>query len=159
MGVDKHRPTYDQLDPIHWMAGCLKCAADISESDRPKYLQYLTDLLQDAADFSFENAKARHTMVLTTMEFDRISWSDTLELDRLRRQHAQRHSNPAPTHKSSKSKGAQNSEKNEIPCKFFNDGYCSRSETHFTKGTWYLHICSKCKGDHAASAKKCKPKN
>ena len=66
--------TYDQLDPVHWMAGCLKCAADISESDRPKHLQYITDLLQDAADFSFESAKAYQAMVLTTMEFDRIRY-------------------------------------------------------------------------------------
>ena len=118
--------------------------------------------MQDAADFSFENAKACHAMVLTTMEFDRISWSETLELDRLRRQHAQRHSNPGQNQKNFKGKGvpnSQGSEKNEMPCKYFNDGYCSRSESHFTKGTWYLHICIKCRGDHAASTKKCKPKN
>ena len=68
LGPEKKRPTYDQLDPIHWMSGCLKSVADLSESDKPKYLQYLTELLQDAADFSFESAKACHAVVLTTIE-------------------------------------------------------------------------------------------
>ena len=123
IGPDKRRLSYDQLDPIQWVAGCLKSAANLSDSDRNKYLQYLTDLLQDAADFSLERAKACHAVVLTTMEFDRISWSNTLELDRLRRQHAQRHYNPSQNQNFSKDKNSQTSDKNEMPRKYFNDDH------------------------------------
>ena len=130
--------------------GCLKSVADLSESDKSHYLTYITDLLQDAADFSFESAKACHTVVLTTMEFDRVSWSDTLELDHLWRQHAQRHNNVPPSSNTARNKQHKSNEENEMPCKYFNDGYCSKHESHLTRGTWYLHICMKCKGDHAA---------
>ena len=131
LGPDKRRPTYDQLDSIHWMSGCLKSVADLSEWDKPKYL---TDLLQDAADFTFESPKACHAVVLTTMELDRLTWSDTLELDCLRRQHAQRHSLPTQHVKPTKNKNVNSAEKQDMPCKFYNYGYCSKQETHFTRG-------------------------
>ena len=122
-------------------------------------LDYLADLLQDASDFSFDSAKACHAVVLTTMEHDKVSWQDTSELDRFRRQHAQVHTKPAQNAQISKGKRPANMEKSDMPCKYFNEGFCSKHETHFTKGTWYYHICSKCKGDHSFSSRKCKPKN
>ena len=139
------------------MAGIIKGALDLSESDRLHKLNYLANLLEDASDFSFEGAKACHAVVLTDMERDKLTWEDTHELDRYRRQHAQRHD--APMQKTNFQGKKQNQENFEkvIPCKFFNDSKCSRQQTHLTKGTWFLHICSKCKGDHAA--RQCPPKN
>ena len=134
----------------------LKGALDLEESDRLKNLHYLADLLQDASDFSFDNAKACHAVVLTTMEHDKVSWQDTSDLDRFRRQHAQVHSKPGQNTQNNKGKRLANSDNKDMPCKYFNDGYCSKSDTHLTKGTWYLHIC---KGDHALSSRKCKSKN
>ena len=80
IGLENKRPTYDQLDPVTFIAAwCLKGALHLQESDRMKNLQYLSNLLQDASDFSFEEAEACHAMVLTTMEFDKLSWQDILE--------------------------------------------------------------------------------
>ena len=153
VGKDKSRPTYDQLTTVQWVSGCIKAAMDLQESDKNFALQYLSNLLDDASDFSFDSAKACHAVVLTNMEQDRLSWSDTLELDRLRRQHAQRHIAPTFTQSTASSKSDSKAENRDIICKFFNDKKCSRHETHFTKGNWYLHICSNCRGNHAA--KKC----
>ena len=158
IGPEKKRPTYDQLEPIQWMAGCLQGALDLPDAEKQKNLQYLSDLLQDAADFSFDRAKACHAMVLTAMEFDKVTLHDTMELDRLRRQHAQRHVSSKKANNSHKGKVGQHSDKSDVPCKYFNDGHCSKSDTHLTKGVWYLHICSKCKSSEH-SAKKCRPKN
>ena len=159
VGPDRKRPTYDSLDPFQWMAGCLKGALDLDESDRLKNLHYLADLLQDASDFSFDSAKACHAVVLTTMEHDKVSWQDTSDLDCFRRQHAQVHTKPGQNSQMNKGKRPANSEKQEMPCKYYNEGYCSKSDTHFTKGVWYHHYCSRCRGDHAFTSKKCKPKN
>ena len=74
IGPEKRRPTYDQLDPIQLMAGCLQGALDLPEGEKQKNLQYLSDLLQDTADFSFDSAKACHAMVLTALEFDKVTW-------------------------------------------------------------------------------------
>ena len=46
--------------------------------------------MEDASDFSFENAKACHAVVLTTMEADKLTWLDTDGLGRYRQFHAQR---------------------------------------------------------------------
>ena len=54
-------------------------------------LDYLGNLMEDASDFSWEAAKASHAIALTNMEADRLKWTDTDKLDRIRRAHAQRH--------------------------------------------------------------------
>ena len=98
VGSRKERPSYNQLKPTQWMAGVIKGALDLPEPDRMCQLKYLANLLEDASDFSFENAKACHAVGLTTMEQDKLAWSDTLKLHRLRRQHVQRHGAPSQTH-------------------------------------------------------------
>ena len=157
VGNRKERPTYDQLKPTQWMAGVIKGALDLSDTERIHKLNYLASLLEDASDFSFENAKACHAVILTDMERDKLTWEDTHLLDRYRRQHAQRHDAPVQRQnfQPKKQQNSENSDSKVIPCKYFNDSQCSKHHTHFTRGIWYLHICSKCKGDH--SAKKCPP--
>ena len=155
VGPDKARPTYDQLNPIQFMSGCVKGALDLSEPDRTFALKYFSSLLEDASDFGFENAKACHAVVLTTMEQDKLAWSDTMELDRLRRQYAQRHSVPTNSQSGNANVGkkfskSDSSTPENVICRFYNDSHCARSETHFTKGVWFLHICSKCRGNHKA---------
>ena len=152
VGKEKFRPSYDQLTPIQWISGCIKGALDLCESDRVLALKYFSSLLEDASDFGFEGAKACHAVVLTSMEQDRLNWGDTLELDRLRRQHAQRHT-PTPNLQLNGSSNKKSDSKNEgkdFPCKYYNDTHCSRHESHLTKGVWFLHICSKCRGNHKA---------
>ena len=60
-------------------------------------LDYLGNLMEDASDFSWEAAKASHVIALTNMEADRLKWTDTEKLDRIRRAHAQRHVNVGKT--------------------------------------------------------------
>ena len=151
IGPDKSRPSYDQLTPIQWMSGCIKGALDLCESDRVLALKYFSNLLEDASDFSFDSAKACHAVVLSIMEQDKLNWSDTLELDRLRRQHAQRHlATPTqrPVDKKASIKVDSSSEVKDMPCRFYNNSKCSRQESHLTKGVWFQHICSKCRGNH-----------
>ena len=159
VGPNKSRPSYDQLTPIQWMSGCIKGALDLCDSDRVFALKYFSSLLEDASDFSFDSAKACHAVVLSTMEQDKLNWSDTLELDRLRRQHAQRHVAPSqaqrPFEKKASAKFDSGSEVKDMPCKFYNDSHCSKQDSHLTKGIWYVHVCSKCRGNH--KAKNCPP--
>ena len=63
---------------------------ELFESEKTFALHYLSNLLADASDFGFDNAKASHAVVLKNMEQDRSYWSDTEEVDRLRRQHTHR---------------------------------------------------------------------
>ena len=107
------------------MAGVIRGALDLSESDRVSNLTYLANLLEDASDFNFESAKGCHLVVLTYMEHNKLNWSDMDELDRCRRQHAQRHEIPPSQPKKDFSAKKQDpSNAKVIPCRFFNGGHC-----------------------------------
>ena len=110
-------------------------------------LNYLIDLLDDAQDFSWTAAKASHAVLLCRMEQGEVSGYDQVDrIDRIRRANAQKHviGNPKS------SSGPNNAKKNVIrpsrtmPCQFFNQGMCSHSATHETKGVLYKHICYFC---------------
>ena len=109
------------------MSGFVRCIQEEKSGEtRASMLDYLGNLMEDASDFSWESAKATHAVVLTNMEADRLQWSDTDKLDRIRRAHAQRHSIPG---QSTASKGPvnkkikNNTAKNGVICKFFSGRY------------------------------------
>ena len=61
-----------------------------SEKIREKMLTYFADLMEDATDFSWSNAKAANA-VSCEMERGRLTGEDSDRLDRLGRLHAQKH--------------------------------------------------------------------
>ena len=92
-GSHKVRPSYDDLTMSQWVSGFVRCIQEEkSEAARSSLLDYLGNLMEDASDFSWESAKAAHVIILTNMEADKLQWTETDKLDRIRRAHAQRHS-------------------------------------------------------------------
>ena len=123
-------------------------ALDLPSADKDAKFQYLANLMEDASDFGFDNAKACHAVVLTTMEADKLTWSDTDALDRIRRSKAQR--NTPVNGQESTSRGSVDSKARPTKnCKFFQLNKCGRHEgSHVTAGTLYLHVCERCGGSH-----------
>ena len=75
-----------------WVSGVIRgVQEEKSEAARASMLDYLGNLMEDASDFSWESAKVAHAIVVTNMEADRLGWTETEKLDRIRRAHAQRH--------------------------------------------------------------------
>ena len=113
-------------------------------------LDYLGNIMEDASDFSWESAKAAHAILLTSMEADRLNWSETDKIDRVRRAHSQRHTavvqNSATLSavKKVKSTGA----KNGLICRYFQEGTCKFTSHHRTAGQYYRHVCEHCDGLH-----------
>ena len=149
-GNRKSRRTYDDLTVTQWVSGFVRCIEEKSGETRASMLDYLGILMEDASDFSWESAKASHAMVLTNMEADRLQWSDTEKLDRIRRAHAQRHITPGQSTapKSLTKKIKNNTSKNGIICKFFQEGTCRFVSHHRTVGQFYRHVCEYCDGRH-----------
>ena len=116
---------------------------------------HLAHLMEDASDFGFENARNCHAVVLTTMEADKLDWSDTNELDRIRRSKAQR---PPTTIKKSSSENSD-SEATSMICKFYLTNSCSRQGSHLTKGVFYKHKCQACGENHKNKSCISKQKN
>ena len=144
----KERISYDQLTMVQWMDGFCRTMREENDINlRSHMLNYLIDLLDDAQDFSWTAAKASHAVLLCRMEQGEVSHYDKVDrIDRIRRANAQKHviSNPQS------SSGPNNAKKNVIrpsrtmPCQFFNQGMCSHSATHETKGVLYKHVYSFC---------------
>ena len=97
-----------------------------SDAARSSMLDYLSNLIEGASDFSWESAKASHEIVLTHMEVDCLRWTDTDKLDRIWRAQSQRHSalgqsnaSKTPYRKQVKTIGL----KNGVVCQYFSRGY------------------------------------
>ena len=147
-GAIKERISYDQLTMTQWMAGfCRTMREENDQNLRSHMLNCLIDLLDDAQDFSWTVAKASHAVLLCRMEQGEVSGYDQVDrIDRIKRANAQKH----VVGNTQLLAGSNNAKKNTvrssrtIPCQFFNQGTCSHSATHETKGMLYKHVCSFC---------------
>ena len=141
VGRTKVRPSYDSLTMPQWVAGCFR---SVQFQKNPEYrehmLEYFGNLMEDAADFSFTNAKACHAAILANMEQDRLEWDQTDQLDRNRCHYAQRHEVVEPLdEKPVKNYDSENRRsERSVPCKYFHTSVCKI----------YTHTCAKCEGPH-----------
>ena len=133
---------------MQWVAGF--CRTMKEEKDlgvREHMLDYMIALLDDAQDFSWQAAKASHAVLLCRMEQGEISdWGQVDKIDRIRRANAQKHIPMASNNQHSKVSNSRfsNRPKKTMPCVYYNQGSCSQSKSHETKGIFYKHICSAC---------------
>ena len=107
-----------------------------SAGNRDLMLDYLGKLMENASDFSWDSAKAAHTILFTNME-DRVTWSETKKIDRLHRAHAQRHisqNQSSATHTFAKKKSKTTGTRNGVESQFFEGGNCKYPSHHKTAG-------------------------
>ena len=82
-GVSRQRISYDQLSLTQFVQGFSKNILDESDQEiRGQMIQYLSDLMEDATDFSWASAKASHA-VLCEMERGSLVWKQTDRIDRI----------------------------------------------------------------------------
>ena len=143
-GARKERVQYDQLSMAQWVTGfCRIMKEEHDLQNRNSMLDYIIALFEDVQDFSWDSARASHAILLCRMEQGEVkNYTETDKLDRIRRANAQRH--PAPSSASSNSKKQNQKTNRSMPCTYYNQGSCSYSRTHDTKGVTYKHICSSC---------------
>ena len=136
----KQRVTYDQLSLLQFVQGFIKNILDEGDNSiRESMLVHLADLMEDASDFSWPNAKAAHAVILCEMERGLLGWQDTNRLDRLRRAHAQKHVYTP----------RQIWSKNDVVkkpwfCKAFQQNSCQFEKDHEFNGKMQRHICAFC---------------
>ena len=139
-GNNKTRVSYDNLSWCQWVSGFAIIAREESNVEtKNAMLEYLSEIMEDANDFSWQSAKASHAVLLCRMKEGKVEWSETTKIDRIRRAHAQR----LP----SQNVGAGGKTKTETKsavCRFFQRGMCQKDRDHETGGTFYRHICSTC---------------
>ena len=145
-GIQKERISYDQLTISQWMAGfCRSMREEKNSKMRDHMIDYLISLLDDSQDFSWSASKASHAVLLCRMEQGEIEdYSKIDQIDRVRRAHAQRHTQNVPQKSSTSDKKFVHKQQKSMPCVYFNQNTCSFSKTHETKGILYRHVCSSC---------------
>ena len=84
-GPNKNRVTYDNLSVFRWMSGFAQIIKEETDTKtKNAMLEYMSDLMDDAQDFGWNPAKASHAVLLCRMEEGKISWQETLKIDRIR---------------------------------------------------------------------------
>ena len=147
-GPSKERVSYNNLTVLQWVARF--CRTMKEEKDllvREHMLDYMMSLLDDAQDFSWQAAKASHAVLLCRMEQGEISdWGQVDKIGRIRRANAQKHIPIVSNNQYTKSNASRLSTKAQktMPCVYYNQGSCTQSKSHKTKGIFYKHICSAC---------------
>ena len=140
-GPSKNRVNYDSLSVYQWMSGFAQIIKEEPEiATKNAMLEYMSDLMDDAQDFGWNPAKASHAVLLCCMEEGKISWQDTLKIDRIRRTHAQRTTTCQTNYTQPQKK--QNDHVN--PCKFYQNLSCPQKGDHTTGGQNYRHVCAIC---------------
>ena len=90
-GNNKSRISFDNLSWCQWVSGFAMIAREESSVDtKNAMLDYLSEIMEDAKDFSWQSAKASHAVLLFRMEEGKVEWSETTKIDRIRRAHTQR---------------------------------------------------------------------
>ena len=90
IGAQRKRPTYDQLTSLQWLLGFLRIRQEEQDlTVRENMIDYLTELTQDACDFTWEAAKGAHAVLMHRMNDGVISWSNLAEIHKLRARYAQ----------------------------------------------------------------------
>ena len=139
-GANRQRLTYDQLNIMQFVQGFIKNVIDEPDSElREHMLLYLSELMEDANDFSWQNAKAAHAVLCCEMERGSLGWQDTHRIDRIRRAHAQRHSVGRQTLGK-----PQEFVRKPWFCKNYQMGTCQSPKDHEVNGRLHRHICAHC---------------
>ena len=99
-------------------------------------IEYLTELAQDACDYSWEAAKGAHLLLLHRMGDGVVHWPNIRELQKIRKRYAQTSSaNSVPD----KSKSLK-----MVPYIQCNKGMCNRNGEHEYKNMLLKHLCQFC---------------
>ena len=140
-GNNKSQISYDALNWCQWVSGFATIAKEEKNIEiKNAMLEYLSEIMEDANDFSWQAAKASHAVLLCRMEEGKVEWHETHKLDRIRRVHAQR----GVGQNSGGGTKQTRSEPKTTACRFYQRGLCHHQKDHETGGVFYKHICSAC---------------
>ena len=111
---------------------------ETNPNSKDAMLDYLISLLDDVNDFSWSSAKASHAVLLCCMEQGEIrAYTQTDQIDRVRRAHAQRHTSTGQDRAKNALKRNNN---HSMVCQYYNPGTCSQQNTHETKGVYIYNV-------------------
>ena len=138
IGNLRKRPTYEQLNTCQWLLGFLRIRQEETDPNiKENMIDYLTELMQDACDYTWDSAKGAHSVLLHRMADGVLTWSQIKEVHRIRKRYAQTVSTTNIQDKNSKSSKV-------VPCLKYNKGTCLRGNDHEWQNLLLKHMCQYC---------------
>ena len=138
IGSLRKRPTYEQLSTCQWLLGFLRIRQEETDPNiKENMIDYLTELMQDACDYTWESAKGAHLVLLHRMADGVLTWGQAKEVHKIRKRYAQTVSTTNIQDKNSRSSKV-------VPCLKYNKGTCLKSSDHEWQNLFLKHMCQYC---------------
>lgn len=137
VGPTRRPAKYSDLTPEQFVFGYIRNMQREPKAVKTIMLNHLQDLMQDAMDYSWQNARSYHKLLLQQFEMDRLSWTDTEQIQEFRRIHAQR----APL---AQSNHPGTTTGKPLYCAAFQKGNCQQTTDHNSTRGFVRHICANC---------------
>ena len=99
-------------------------------------LQLLCNMMEDASEFGWPSVRNFYAILTNQVEMKRATWTDSLVIQHLRANYAQKYIRQNPNTKKPKSA--------PVCCTAFQDGSCEHPTDHTTDSGLERHICSYC---------------
>ena len=141
VGTQRKKLTYEQLDQGTWLLGFLRIRQ--GEEDpiiRENMIDYLTELIQDSCDFSWEGTKGAHYVLLQRMMDNRLDWTQLDQVHKVRERYA--HSASAISSGNNSSERSKNLK--TVACFKYNKHNCNKPGDHEFQNLLLRHICHFC---------------
>ena len=137
VGTLRRRLTFEQLTLPQWLLGFLRIRQEEQDPQvKENMIEYLTELAQDACDYSWDAAKGAHSVLLHRMGDGVLNWANLKDIQKIRKRYAQTTSAQSGPDKSKSLK--------VLPCIQYNKGTCNRSSEHEWKNMLLKHMCQYC---------------
>ena len=116
--VNRTWVTYDQFSLVQWVQGFTCNILDEKNLNKREWLlMYMSELMPDSTDFSWQNTKVAHAVLCCELEREMVMWDDTDRIDYIRHMLVQKH-----TVLNSKTWHKIDNAKKPWFCKFFQNG-------------------------------------
>ena len=143
LGPERRAAKYAELTPEQFVYGFLHNMKREAPAVQQIMKQHLQDLMQDAMEYGWDNARAYHGLLLQQFEMNRLTWQDTPAIELLRRTYAQRAPSAQPP-----TKPAAGKEKvagaGTLYCAAYQLGSCQQTGDHSSPRGFVRHICAYC---------------
>ena len=148
VGAARKTVAYDELTPQQFTLGFIKIIMRQNSNDKQTaMLTYLSKLLQESLDFSWDSSRGAHAIVLQEIERGSVSWENTDEIDNIRKLYTQRvnsNTNDPQKYSSNDPQKYSSNDSKKVVCSHFNNGRCTKNNDHQKDNITFRHICSYC---------------
>ena len=138
VGPQRTKPSYQGLNECQWFLGFLHMRQDESDINKGEnMIDYVTELMQDAVDYSWEAAKGSHFVLHTKLAEGNINWGEIEKIHKMRERYAQ-------TNSQSSNAGQKPKNLKTVPCFQYNKSHCSKGYEDVYQNLLLTHMCELC---------------